>query len=99
MSVLFVVEQFQDDRTAFRAAEMMARDGHKIHFLFTRKGCHHAIDLEFIKSLDYAEGVHCLKFDCEVEGLLNKIVDGIMLIDCNGWVGLIEACDKIFSWV
>jgi len=98
MSVLFVIGRFQESGTAFRLAEKMARDGHVIHFLFTGKGCRHAADRESMKSIDYAEGVHCLRSDCEAEGLLDKIADGVETIDYDGWVGLIEDCGKIVSW-
>jgi sulfur relay protein TusB/DsrH len=99
MSVLFVVGRFQESVTAFRLAEEMARDGAKIDFLFTRKGCLHATDRELIRSLEHAGGVHCLKPDCEAEVILDKIADGVKLTDYDGWVRLLEGCGKIVSWI
>jgi len=99
MSVLFVVGRFQEARTAFRLAEEMARDGGKIYFMFTGKGCLHATDGELMKSLEYAEGIHCLKSDCEKEGILDKMVEGVKPSDYHVWIGLVEECEKIVSWV
>ena len=99
MSVLFVIGRFQEGGTAFRLAEKMASDGHVIHFLFTGKDRRHATDEELTKSLDYAEGIYCIRSDCEAEGLLDEIADGVETIEYDGWVGLIEDCGKIVSWV
>jgi len=99
MSVLFVIGRFQEGGAAFRLAEEMARNGHAIHLLFTGEGCRHAADGEAMKSIDYAEGAHCLKPDCEAEGLLDKIAPGVRKIEYDGWVRLIEDCGKIISWV
>ncbi|MCW3979625.1 MAG: DsrH/TusB family sulfur metabolism protein [Candidatus Bathyarchaeota archaeon] len=99
MSVLFVIGRFQEGGTAFRLAEEMARDGHMIRFLFTGEGCRHAVDRESMRSIDYAEVAHCLKSDCEAEGLLDKIADGVETIGYDGWVELIEDCEKIVSWL
>jgi sulfur relay protein TusB/DsrH len=99
MSVLFVVGRFQDSVTAFRLADEMTRDGAKIDFLFTGKGCLHATDRELVRSLEYAGGIHCLKPDCEAEGILDIIADGVKLTDYDGWVRLLEDCGKIVSWI
>ena len=100
LSVLFVVGQFQKNATAFRLAEEMARDGLKINFMFTGKGCLHTTDLELVRSLEHTGGVQCLKPDCEAEGILEKkIADGVKLTDYDGWVRLLEDCGKIVSWI
>ena len=99
MSVLFVVGRSKEASTAFRAAERMAEGGQEVVFLFTRNGCLHATDKNLVNSLTYAKGVNCLEADCRYEGLLSKVVDGVKLIDYLGWVELIEACDKIVSWL
>ncbi|UCH57571.1 MAG: hypothetical protein JSV18_01220 [Candidatus Bathyarchaeota archaeon] len=99
MSVLFVIGRFQEGGTAFRLAEKMARDGHVIHFLFTGNGCLHATDGELMKSLEYAGGIHFLKSDCKTEGILDKKADDVKTIEYDGWVGLIEDCGKIISWL
>lgn len=98
MSVLFFVDGFQEARTAFKLAEEMARDGVKIYFLFTGKGCLHATDVELMESLEYAGGIYFLKSDCKTEGLLDKMVEGVKLADYHDWIGLIEDCGKIVSW-
>ena len=77
----------------------MAEGGQEVVFLFTRDGCLHATDSDLVSSLTYAKGIHCLESDCRAEGLLSKIVDGVKLIDYLGCVELIEACDKIVSWL
>ena len=99
MSVLFVVGWFQENATAFRLAEEMTLDGVKINFLFRGKGCLHTTDHELVKSLEHVGGAYCLKPDCEAEGILDKIADGVKLTGYDGWVRLLEDCGKIVSWI
>jgi len=77
----------------------MAEGCQEVVFLFTRDGCLHATNSDIVHSLNYAKGVHCLESDCKSKSLLSKVAAGVKLIDYLGWVGLIEACDKIVSWL
>ena len=95
MSVLFVVQGFQETETVFSIAAKMAERGHGVVFLFTQKGVRHLTDSGLMASLSYALGINCL----EHEGEGYDLCEGVEMIDYEGWVELIETCDKIVSWV
>jgi len=95
VSVLFVVQGFQETETVFSIAAEMAERGHGVVFLFTQKGVRHLTDRGLIASLSYAGGINCL----EHEGSGYDLSDGVEMIDYGGWVELIEDCEKIVSWV
>lgn len=99
MSVLFIISRVQDSPTVFRAAEASAQAGMKVTILFSEGGCRHATDLELVASLSYAEGLFCLESDTVSHSLRGKIDGAIMPIDYEGWIGLVEDCDRIVSWV
>ncbi|UCD45404.1 MAG: hypothetical protein JSV27_02595 [Candidatus Bathyarchaeota archaeon] len=94
MSVLFVVQGFQETETVFSIAAKMAERG-QIVFLFTQKGVRHLTDRRLTASLSYAGGINCL----EHEGSGYDLCDGVTMIDYEGWVELIEASEKIVSWI
>ena len=98
MWVLFVVVGLQKSVTVFRLAERMARDGQHVVFLFTGDSRRHAADTELMKSLHFAEGIYVLKDDGGFRVSLSDLAEGVEAIDYDGWVGLLEACDRIVSW-
>lgn len=98
MQALFVVGGLQETGTVFRLAERMAGDGRRIVFLFTGDGCRHAADPELMKALRFAEGIYVLRDDCGSMGVLDRLAEGVEAIDYDGWVGLLEVCDRIVSW-
>lgn len=95
MSVLFVVQGFQETETVFSIAAKMAETGHGVVFLFTQKGVRHLTDRRLVASLSYAGGISCL----EHEGEGYDLCEGVEMIDYEGWVELIEACERIVSWI
>jgi len=98
MWVLFVVVGLQETVTVFKLAERMARDGQHVVFLFTGDSRRHAADTELMKSLHFAEGIYVLKDDGGFRVSLSDLAEGVEAIDYDGWVGLLEACDRIVSW-
>jgi hypothetical protein len=94
-SVLFVVQGFQEAETVFSIAAKMAERGHGVVFLFTQKGVRHLTDRGLIAGLSYARGINCL----EHEGSGYNLCEGVEMIDYEGWVELIEASEKIVSWI
>lgn len=98
MQVLFVVSQTRKTKTVFRLAERMSDNGLRIVFLFTRDACRLAADPELVKSLHFAAGVYVLKGDGGSTGFLGDLADGVEAMDFAGWVGLLEACDRVVSW-
>ena len=97
MGVLLVISKFQDSSTVFEVAERMARGGQKVAFLFKGEACRHLTDPEFMTSIGFAEGVHCLESGLDRMGR-EKPFEGVRLIDYSGWVDLVEAYDNIVSW-
>jgi len=98
MRLLFVVGHAQETETVFRLADEMARDGGRIVFLFIGDGCRHAADPELMRTLRFAEGIYALEADCRSRGLQDRLVEGVEATDYDGWVDLLEACDRVVSW-
>jgi len=98
MRVLFVVSGPQETRTVFRLAERMADAGQRVLILFAGGGRRHAADPELIGSLHFAEGVYALRGGCGSREGLGDPADGVETVNYDGWVGLLEACDRVVSW-
>ena len=98
MRMLFVVVGLQETETVFKLAERMARDGKHVVFLFTGDSRCHAADPELIKSLHFAEGIYFLKGYGVFRVSLSDLPEGVEAVDYDGWVVLLEACDRIVSW-
>jgi len=98
MQVLFVVSHTRKTRTVFRLAERISDNGLRIVFLFTRDACRLAADPELVKSLHFAAGLYVLKGDGRSTGFLGDLAEGVEAMDFAGWVGLLEACDRVVSW-
>ncbi len=98
MRVLFVVVGLQETGTVFRLAERMAGDGQHIVFLFTGDSRRHAADPELMKSLHLMEEVYVLEGDGWSKDSLNDLAEGVEAIDYDGWVRLLETCDRVVSW-
>ena len=98
MRVLFVVVGLQKTATVFRMAERMARDGQHIVFLFTGDSRRHAEDPELMKSLRFTKGVYVLKGDGGSRAHRSDLPEVVEAVDYDGWVGLLEACDRVVSW-
>ena len=98
MRVLFVVVSLQETGTVFKLAKRMAEDGQHVVFLFTGNSRRHEADPELMKSLHFAEGVYVLGGDGWSRGLLGDLPEGVEEIEYDGWVGLLETCEKVVSW-
>lgn len=95
MRCLFIIGGEQKTRTVFNLAEKMAETGSKIILLFVGNG-RHASALQCVGRLKFAESVNVLKADSEEQYYI--FPDGIVLLDYDGCMDLIEACDKMVSW-
>lgn len=98
MRALFIVSRQLEDDTAFRLAEGMVEEGCPVSFLFIGGGCRHAADRGLEGALRFAEGIHVLREDCRDMGLLGSLAEGVEAVDYEGWVDLLEACEKVVSW-
>jgi len=49
-------------------------------------------------TLRFAEGIYVLEEDCRSRGLQGRLVEGVEATDYDGWVDLLEACDRVVSW-
>jgi len=98
LRILFVVGRMQGTRTVFRLAERMAGDGQRGVLLFTGDACRHAADPELMWTLRFAEGIYALDDDCRSRGLLADLAKPVEVIDHDGWVRLLERCDRVVSW-
>jgi len=93
---LFIIGSYHETRILTKLAARMAALNHKVMFLFIKEGCLYLKDEKFVDSIDFAEGRNALK-GCVEENLVNSI-KGVDVIDYDGWVRLLEACENVVSW-
>jgi len=91
MIILIIIGR-SDAGTAFRIARRVAAQGRKVVILFIGEGCRIAENAEYVESLDFAR-VYALDIDCPDPAL------GVSLVDYNGWIKLLEYCNKTISWI
>jgi hypothetical protein len=75
----------------FRIARRVAAQGKKLLILFTGDGCRLAENPQIVDSLGFAR-LFALKED------VVKPVEGVELVDYDGWVKLLEYCNKTACW-
>jgi len=81
----------RDFGESFSIARRVAAQGKKIIILFTGEGCRLAENPQIVESLSFAR-LHALKYD------LRKPVEGVEVVDYDGWVKLIEYCNRTMCW-
>ncbi len=81
----------QEYGEGFRIARRVAAQGKKILILFTRDGCRLAENPQLVDSLGFAR-LFALRDD------LRKPIEGVEVIDYEGWVKLLEYCNKTACW-
>ena len=91
MGTLFVVGRPLETETLLVTLEGLVAQGEEVHVLFVQGGVGNAADDKLVRRMSFARSLSCLDADAEV-------VDGVKLVDFNGWVRLIEGCEKIVSW-
>ena len=75
----------------FRIARRVAAQGKKLLILFTGDGCRLAENPHMTDSLSFAR-LFALKED------VIKPVDGVEVVDYDGWLKLLEYCNKTACW-
>jgi hypothetical protein len=75
----------------FRIARRVAAQGKKLLILFTGDGCRLAENPHMTDSLSFAR-LFALKED------VIKPVGGVEVVDYDGWVKLLEYCNKTACW-
>jgi len=81
----------QEYGEAFRIARRVAAQGKKMLILFTGDGCRIAENPHITDSLDFAR-LFALRED------VRKPVNGVEVINYDGWVKLLEYCNKTACW-
>ena len=91
MGTLFVVGRPLETETLMAVMEALAAGGEEVHIIFVQGGVGNASDESLIRRVSSARSLSCL--DARVE-----LVEGVKRVDYDGWVRLIEVCEKIVSW-
>jgi hypothetical protein len=97
MYILFVIGQVQGTPTAFDAAKEISEIG-RVCILFAYGGCRHATDQGLVDSLGFSDRICCLRPHYSSGDVGGDVAEGVEALDYAGWVGLIEAADRIVSW-
>ena len=91
MGTLFVVGRPLETETLLVTMEGLAAHGEEVHVIFVQGGLGNAADEKLVRRMSFARSLSCLDDDAEV-------VNGVERVDYNGWVRLIEECEKVVSW-
>ena len=78
--------------TAFKLANELHRDGSEIHVLFMGRGTHHLSRGDVLKELEFAK---LYTFETEFDSPR----DEIKAIGYDEFIGLIEKCERTFTWI
>ena len=90
-SIILLIIGTNKPGEAFRVARRIAAEGKKILLLFVDEGCRIAEDPHVTENLDFAR-LYALVSDC------SKPAKGVELVDYDGWIKLLEFCNKTINW-
>ena len=90
--IILVIVGVRDPGECFRIVRRVAFEGRKVMMLFVGDGCRIAEDPGTVESLASFARLYALSEDCP------KPAKGVTLVDYDGWVKLLEMCNKTFSW-
>jgi len=80
--------------------EGIASSGRRVMLLLIHEACKSATNRIFCEETRrFGAGLYALREDLKVQGLLGQVVEGIEVVDYEGWVKLLEDCDVTLSWI
>jgi hypothetical protein len=91
VSTLFVVGRPLETETLMATMEGLVAGGEEVHVIFVQDGVGNASDESLVRRMSSARSLSCLDANSEV-------IEGVERVDYDGWVRLIEGCEKIVSW-
>jgi hypothetical protein len=91
VSTLFVVGRPLETETLMATMEGLVAGGEEVHVIFVQDGVRNASDESLVRRMSSARSLSCLDANSEV-------IEGVERVDYDGWVRLIEGCEKIVSW-
>lgn len=93
MKTLFIISKPPETRAIFDLAKSMAIHGDQVIFLFAGEGRRCAQDRELMNYLSFSVRYVLREGSEKVES------SGAAEINYDGWVELLESCDRIVSWI
>ncbi len=101
MATLHTVNKSPFEKNSLERCLSTAKDGSTI--LFIEDGVYSAVKgTKVSSSIEAALGKHnvyALKPDVTTRGLSDNMIDGIELVDYDGFVDLAAECSKVQSWL
>jgi hypothetical protein len=91
VSTLFVIGRPLETETLTDTMLGLISGGEEVHVIFVQDGVGNASDESIIRRMNSARSLSCLDAN-------SKVVEGVERVDYDGWVRLIEGCEKIVSW-
>lgn len=80
--------------------EKIAQAGEKTILLLVQEACEFAATKPFCEDTQrHGVNLCVLKEDFEARGLLEQVVKSVEIVDYEGWIRLLEECEKVFSWI
>ena len=88
MGTLFVIGRLLETETLLTTMEGLDARGEEVHVIFVQAGVENVSDAKLLRRMGFAKSLSCLNTD----------VEGVERVDYQGWVRLIEGCEKIVYW-
>jgi len=101
MLIILSKSSFMSDcESLVRLVSKAVEKGESVAILHIQDACVAVTSDRYLKKLTpLGMEVYALKEDCEARGLLQKIKNGVRIVDYKGWVDLVmKKHDKTVSW-
>jgi sulfur relay protein TusB/DsrH len=84
--------------TVVKLAKKMSEGGFAVVILLARAAANFAANPKIMGSLNFAEGVYVLQVDRGLRGSAGETAGRVKSVDYDGFLELLENCEKIISW-
>ena len=99
--MLHIINKSPFEKNSLQSCISCAKDGSAI--LLIEDGVYGVLNnsavAEDVKNAMSSKTVYALEADVQARGIADKVLDGVQLIDYNGFVDLSVENDKIQSWL
>ena len=85
-------------RVLLDMVEEITQLGEKVVLLLIHGACEFAVDQNFCEEVwRHGADLYVLGEDL-TQGPPDRVIDGIRIVNYDGWVKFLEDCEKVFSW-
>ena len=98
MQALIFLGRPNEIKTVVKLAKRLSEGGFGIVILLARAAVNFAADQKIMESLNFAEGIYILQVDRGLGASTGEVAERVKSVDYDGFLKLLENCEKIVSW-